>query len=464
MWNEYLRSRSHSSNIPWVWIGALVAIIAIIVIARSFSSTGSDIDSTRAHLMVTPETASSTVFIAMTESSKNRITWSGWQALYVWDKGLSVETWWARAINNSLSLDIDEKSEISYIESSSSGEIVSITKWRMWVEQTGINSTIKMKNLSVELASWDIAIVEQNNQIYSTVYALKWDLQIVTENMNYVLKSGNRIMISASDLANPGLDLNSLVWSIDESITLTPLFIRNNGKDILKSANPDTNSGNTLSGSSTQSGITDSIISILEPLDGSISNKPTVTIQGTIHSTDIKKITFNEQDAIVSPVEWTFTFKDFPITAEVNNIVYKAYGTDGRLIQKGVITIFGSKQALQWVNKLISNSSPLSSTDFPIKSPEWNPFVTTNKNITVQGNVPKDLVSYITINDYRLQKFVAWSTSWYYYANMSTDTLREWINLYTIKFFWKDNELLYTQLFTIIKESQNATLSGEASR
>jgi hypothetical protein len=47
---------------------------------------------------------------------------------------------------------------------------------------------------------------------------------------------------------------------------------------------------------------------------------------------------------------------------------------------------------------------------------------------------------------------------------MSTDTLREGINLYTIKFFWKENNLLYTQLFTIIKESQNATISGEASR
>ena len=47
---------------------------------------------------------------------------------------------------------------------------------------------------------------------------------------------------------------------------------------------------------------------------------------------------------------------------------------------------------------------------------------------------------------------------------MESNTLQDGINLYTIKFFGSGNELLYTQLFTIIKESKNATLSGESSR
>jgi hypothetical protein len=47
---------------------------------------------------------------------------------------------------------------------------------------------------------------------------------------------------------------------------------------------------------------------------------------------------------------------------------------------------------------------------------------------------------------------------------MDSGTLQDGINLYTIKFFGTNKDLLYTQLFTIIKESKNATLSGEASR
>ena len=42
--------------------------------------------------------------------------------------------------------------------------------------------------------------------------------------------------------------------------------------------------------------------------------------------------------------------------------------------------------------------------------------------------------------------------------------MRDGINLYKIEFYGTKNDLLYTQLFTIIKESKNATLSGESSR
>lgn len=47
---------------------------------------------------------------------------------------------------------------------------------------------------------------------------------------------------------------------------------------------------------------------------------------------------------------------------------------------------------------------------------------------------------------------------------MDSGTLQDGINLYTIKFYGANDQLLYTQLFTIIKESKHATLSGEASR
>jgi hypothetical protein len=68
------------------------------------------------------------------------------------------------------------------------------------------------------------------------------------------------------------------------------------------------------------------------------------------------------------------------------------------------------------------------------------------------------------INDYKLQKYIPNSTNWYYFANIVSGTMQNGINLYTIKFYAADDKLLYTQLFTIIKESKNATLSGEASR
>jgi hypothetical protein len=45
-------------------------------------------------------------------------------------------------------------------------------------------------------------------------------------------------------------------------------------------------------------------------------------------------VTINDQDATVSPVNNTFVFMDFPITAETNNIVYKVYNSEGKQIEK----------------------------------------------------------------------------------------------------------------------------------
>lgn len=72
------------------------------------------------------------------------------------------------------------------------------------------------------------------------------------------------------------------------------------------------------------------------------------------------------------------------------------------------------------------------------------------------------MVNYITVNNFRLKKFVANTTSWYYFANTSYETMKEGFNLYEIKFYSADDTLLSTQLFTIIKESKTpSTLSGE---
>ncbi|MBX9809843.1 hypothetical protein K2X92_05625 [Candidatus Gracilibacteria bacterium] len=463
MSHEYSRSRSVSSQIPWTWVGIIVAIFAIIIIARSFSSSGNSVDEQRAHLLISPETTASTIFISMTESSKNRLTGTGGQPLYVGDKSVSVETGGARAKNANLSMDLDERTELSYVNTSSTGDTISMSKGRVWIEQTSNTGLIKMKNLSVATKAGDVIIVEQNNQIYSTVYALKGDITISTSVGDHTLKSGNRIMVSASDLANPGLQLVGLTGVIDESITLTPLFIRNNGQNLLLRPT-NSLSGNTGAVENTGAISGNSVISITDPADGFLSNKPTISINGKINSKDVKRITFNDKDAVISPVEETFRFADFPITLEINNIVYKVYSSEGKEIQKGVITIFGSKQMIQNNNKLIANNSPISSKDFQIINPDSNPFVTTDRNIKVQGIVPKDKVSYIIVNDYRLQKYIAGSTNWYYFANMDTETLKDGINLYTIKFFGINDELLYTQLFTIIKESKNVTLSGESSR
>lgn len=206
---------------------------------------------------------------------------------------------------------------------------------------------------------------------------------IHSSNNEYVLKAGNRIMVSASDLANPGLQMATLAGGIDESITQSPLFIKNNGKSLLTSMNMTgaTTSSSGMSTTTAGSGV--SSISIIEPTLGSIVTTPTTTIRGTITS-DIRRITIGNIDAVISPVNGTFAYAGYPITSETNDIVYKGYDERGQQIQVGVLTIFGSKQALQSTQKLLPNTSPISSSDYRITSPATNPYVMTDRATKVQ--------------------------------------------------------------------------------
>lgn len=465
MSNEYLRSRSNTANIPWLWVWIIIAIVAIIIIARSFSNGINTSIKDRPFLVITPETPSSTVFISMTESSKSRITGTGSQEFYVGDKSVSVENGWANGKNKNISLDLDEKTELAYLSSSNTGDTFKLIKWKVWLNQEISNSRIDMKNLSVIVPSGTIVMLEQTNPVFSIAYVFQWEATIATSIGEYILKAGNRIMLSATELSNPWLQLSSQVWSIDEDIMNNPLFIKNNWKKILTTmSGVMSNSGSTWSLVESWSSIEIQPLVFLEPIDWSLSLKSSIQVRWNINAKDIKRITLNDKDTVISPVNNTFTFTDFPITSEVNNIVYKVYNNDGKQITKWVITVFGSKEAIQSANKLISNNSPISSKDFRIINPTSNPFVTTDRFMKVQWAVPKDTVSHINVNDYRLQKYIPWSTSWYYFANMDNDTLRDWINLYKIEFFGTKDELLYTQLFTIIKESKNVTLSGESFR
>lgn len=93
-------------------------------------------------------------------------------------------------------------------------------------------------------------------------------------------------------------------------------------------------------------------------------------------------------------------------------------------------------------------------SDFQITAPSTNPYKTTESVIKITGNVPSWVVTYITINDFRLTKFVPQSSTWYYFANKDFWTLNTGINLYTIKYYGSSGELLKSDLVTIVVGGQ----------
>ncbi len=454
--------RGNKSNTRWIWWGIISALFVIWLLSKMFS--GSTNDKGSEFLNVTPF-ADSTVYISMSSASKARI--SQVEKLYATDKSVSVQVGWARAENKDLSIDIDKTTELAYKSHTESGNTLAITKWRAWISTIGGSTKTELKFMSTVTEPWSIILVEQNN-LSSTAYMISWSATIQTKNGSTILEAWKRIMIAGSDLSNPNGNLDALIGVIDESIASEELFIRNNGAELLKSTTAKkTSSWETISLGATGDLLPltspGKYIELTDPLDGVLIKNSTFAVMGNILSPEVKKVTINDTTATLSPVNGTFVLQNIPATSEIINIVYKAYAQNWSLLERSVISVFASKWTVAQVSsRLLPDNSPISNKDYPITFPTENPYKTTESLVRVEWTVPKDAIKYIMVNDYRLQKFLSWGGKWYYFANTQTETMKEGINLYTIRFYWLDDSLVYTQVFTIVKESKNAnTVSGE---
>lgn len=469
----------------WVIIGLLIAIFLVIKLFSFFSGGNKTSEASARALSITPLNAESIVYIAEKENNKKPIK-SSWK-LHSTDAFVLVEQWGANANLEGTKFDLDENTQISFTTTNAtkSGwtDTISVTKWKLWVESNSNDLLIKWQNLEAKIPSWSTAIVESTVAFWA-VYAISWDTHISSTIWDVVLHAWEKLELRNSDMNSNDTDLSKKVGDItDSTIASSQVFIRNDWENILKTAikesskmesnsgsiawsetlaeNTVTESGSIIwSGSSTGS----NFIRFTQPIDGATIKTSTVTIMGSILDPKVSSVTINDAAATVSPVNQTFVMQDFKLTGEINNLVYKVYDSNKILLEKWVLTIYWPKWWTTSQKTIIPENFPISAKDFIISFPMKNPYATTERNVKVQGTIPKNTVQYITVNDYKLQKFVPNSTSWYYFANADIGTIKEGTNLYYIKFFDKNNKLLYTQLFTIIKDSKNSqTLTPSAN-
>jgi hypothetical protein len=449
------RSNSGSS---WNWILIIGIIIGGVLLSSLFRGNSSD-TTTGAYLSVIPGSGSE-VYIKPINGSAKLI--SEEEKLFSSDTSLSVSNGIAQIQSSFIDGYLDKSSEMSYKERLESGEKIDFNRWRLWIESKG-DIILQMKNLEATIKAGDIVMAEQPNQIFSTLYVLKGNINIAAWGSNYTLTPGKKIMISKSDLANPGTTLDMLAGAIGDSLRQDSLFVLRNGASYLDAV-PDTEytTGTVIQnplGSGTIIPSEKKYVEIRTPLDQSIITTNTVDIIWELFSSEVQKVTINDIDAIVSPVDKSFMLKWVAMSNDITNIVYKAYAKDSTLLERWVITLY-PKNRQSGTEKLTPTTFPINDRDYRVVSPSENPYITTDTSVTVSGTVPRNTVQYIMVNNYRLKKFVANSTTWYYYANMDYDTMKDGINLYEINFYGEWDQLLSKQLFTIVKE-QKKMVSGE---
>lgn len=450
-------SRNNKSILNWLLLGVIL-IGAIYIIQYFFTKDTSNTDAKN----WVSVSGSWKIVITNLNGKKRDIT--GNDIFSPSDSLISILSGNAHITGSGLDVWADKWSEISY-ENLNWWELsVNITQWRSWIEAKG-DSLIRLKHINLTLSEGDIILVEQQ-RIYSIAYVLKWNTQVrASGSRDYILEAGKGIKVSQSDLINPGTSLSSLIGVIDDSIKQNPFFISRNGQGILNENTIENQTGTIITSSwSTatinQAGSWGSSIVITSPLDGTVIAGSSLRVEWKILNPLVSKVMINDRDATLTKSTQSFYVTGIPITNDTIDIVYKAYNEWGNLIERGVLTLY-SEEKKQGTDKLVPTTFPTSDKTFRILSPSENPYKTNLNSVTVSWSVPKNTIEYITVNNFRLKKFIPNSSSWYYYANISYGTMKEGFNLYEIKFHWANSVLLSTQLFTIIKEWGTPTLSWE---
>ncbi len=453
------RTPKNQTSLPWKWIVIVIAISVVFFLSKSLWD--SSIDEKWTFLNVTPWSGGQVSILSL-GWKKRDIEKEG--KLFTSDASLSITAWSATIWDDTITLFMDKWWELSYKSLSWNIRSVSVLRWRSWIEPNS-NFELSMKNLNAKIEAWDILLAEQQTQVYSILYVLKGDIELESSWRSYILTPGKRIMVSQSDLANPWTGLESLAGNIDDWIRQNPFFISHNGDSLLSditkaNASPEIQTGTVLSGSKLWGEIA-KYIEIINPVDWSVISTDIINLEWKILSKDVKRISINGKDAVISPVNESFSLKWFPITSNTTDLIYRAYDAWGNVLERTLITIY-NKSKTSGTEKLVPTIFPNGDKDFHITSPLENPYKTSESAVTVSGTVPKNSVDYITVNNFRLKKFVSNSTSWYYYANVGYETMKDGFNLYEIRFYWANDTLLSTQLFTIIKEPKwTSTVSWE---
>ena len=363
-------------------------------------------------------------------------------ALYKWEK-IVVKNWtvsldfpsiWNMNLNKIWELKYNEDWELFLFSSD------------LWVNNTS-PVDINMRYWTAKL--WENSVVSlTQNEMWSTVYLIDWFVE--TSNItgrSTVLAKWQKITIPRQDSTSTDVNLSLLKESIDDYFKSSDWFIKNNGEFYLSQ-----NLDNISSSTSTWQIISSSIISFDNLFDESSVQSSSIDINWK-YNDEISKITLNWLSASLNEGNKTFSFKWYILENKENDLVFKVYDNDSNIIKKYVYTVYHDS----WIDNSLSETGfqvtnfEIDASDFRFSSPSttWT-YITYDDFVTIKWVTPAETVFRVSVNGYTLKSF-NW-TSWRYHARTDYNNLKDGTNLYEVKYYWSNDNLIYTNYFTIIKK------------
>lgn len=329
------------------------------------------------------------------------------------------------------------------------------------------DSNIAMRYAKVSADAWSILSLTQN-EAGSSVYVISWNARVSNlAGVSSVLITGQKISVSRLNASNEDIDLSGEKWDIDSFFKSSDWFLDNNWHIILEEALNSTNQEEETSEESPEENWTiGTRVSFNNLRDEMNSDATSLDLRWTINSEEVWTLTFNNEQASIW--EWTFT-ASVALVNGVNDIVVKVYNENKELLEKDVYTVYSSTTVTeqnpepttnettptaptntQWVTTYEVNANDFGFTE---PSVTWK-FTTSAWEVTIRGVTTAEWISKVQVNGFELGSFNG--STWRYHAFERFETLEEGTNQYRIDYYGDDNTIVYTDYFTIVKQSSSA--------
>ena len=426
--------------VPIIWL------LLIIILIFSFFSGSSSNDNTsienQVWIDVTLDSDSSEAYIIYPWDNKKQIEQN--IGLYKWEKVI-VKNWtvslefpsvWTMSLNKIWELKYNENGELFLFSSD------------LWVNNTS-PMDVNMRYWIAKL--WENSVVSiTQNEMWSTVYLITWFAEVSNiSGRSTVLAKWQKITVPRQNATSNDVDLSLLKESIDDYFKSSDWFIKNNGEFYLWE-DVITSSSNS---STWWKVVSSSFISFDNLSDESSVKSSSLDITWKYNLEGLSKLTLNWLSASLNKDTKTFSFKWFILENRLNDLVFKVYDEGDNVVKKYIYTVYYDS----WVdNSSVSSwfqvtNFEIDASDFKFSSPSTTWTYTTYDNfVTIKWVTPIKTVSKVSVNGYTLKSF-NW-TSWRYHARSDYNNLKDGTNIYEVKYYGSNNDLVYTNYFTIIKK------------
>ncbi len=442
------RKRNSLQNTLKDYIVPIIWWVLILLILYSFlrwdNSSGDLLPATNATpIDISFKTSSTESIISYPGNKKESINDD--EGLYKWETLSVKEGIVELSLINGSQIALNKIAELKY----NNDESFSFYSSDAWFDVTE-KMHISMRYADVYANSQSIVSLTQN-EAGSTIYVLRGSAKV--ENLWWVstqLSAGQKISISAQNAAKKDIDLSIEKTNIDTYFKESDWYIENEG--YLISSQTSLQSEDTSSWESISSYIE------LENIEDEIQlSSSSINIAGRITTpTNLWAISFNNIDASINQNEKTFILEDFPLSGNVHDLVIKIFDEEKNILEKSIITLYTNAKiqdssttssASQWVT-----TYSVDANQFGFTAPSvTGKFTTSGQEITIRWITTAENISSVQVNGFTLKSFNG--STWRYHAFTRFDNLQEWTNQYKIDYFGEDGEKVYTDYYTIVKQT-----------